>query len=129
MILDHYRATLAREPRDNLLRMHFMDMKRDPLAAIARIAGFLGLDDTPELLQAVHRATAFDSMRASAHRYVPGAGRGLWHDEQSFFRVAGTRRWRDILTPADLAAYDARMAATLSAEERRWLEAGSARQL
>lgn len=124
MILTHYRETLAREPRENLLRLHYMDMIRDPRAAVSRIAEFTGFDCAPPFLDAVTEATRFDSMRANAHRFVPGAGKGLWRNEKDFFHASGTRDWRDRLTADDLAAYDARVDAVLTPEERRWLEQG-----
>lgn len=125
MILTHYRETLAREPRENLLRLHYMDMLRDPRAAVSRIVDFAGFDCGAALLDAVTDGTRFESMRANAQRFVPSAGKGLWRDEQDFFHASGARDWRGQLKAADLAAYDARVNAVLTPEERRWIEKGS----
>jgi len=125
MILTHYRETLSKEPRSNLLRLHYADMLRDPLATVTRIADFCGFDFPKQTLDAVAKATDFENMRANAQKFVPGSGKGLWRNEAGFFKAAGHRRWQDKLTKADLAAYDDRMEETLSIEQRRWLEHGS----
>lgn len=129
MILGHYQATRARASHETLLQLHYLDMTRDLRGSVARIADFIGIKVTPDVLDTVTQATQFDTMRAKAECFVPGAGKGLWRDEQAFFHTAGARNWQDKLTSGDLAAYDARMDAALSPKDRRWLEYGSAGQL
>jgi aryl sulfotransferase len=42
-ILDHYRCTLAREPHENLIRLHYADMLRDLPGAVASLAAHVGI--------------------------------------------------------------------------------------
>ncbi|SNS14396.1 sulfotransferase domain-containing protein [Antarctobacter heliothermus] len=125
-ILTHYRETLAREPRENILRLHYADMTRDLPRTVARIAKHVGIDHPQALLDAIADAATFDSMKSNAHRFTPSAGQEFWRNDAEFFNTASSNKWEGKLSPEDLAAYDARMAAALSPEDRRWLEWGSA---
>ncbi len=124
-IVRHYRETLRREPRENLLRLHYSGMLADLDDAVARIAAHVGIDVPPELMAAVVTAATFESMKANAHRYAPSAGQDFWHRDDGFFDSATSKKWEGQLTDADLAAYDARISALLTPDERHWLEWGT----
>jgi aryl sulfotransferase len=123
-LLDHYRCTLAREPRENLIRLHYADMLRDLAGALAKVAAHVGIDHPPDLLAAIAKAATFESMKANASRFTPSAGQGFWKADTGFFDSATSRKWEGVLTGDDLAAYDATMGAALTTEERVWLEWG-----
>lgn len=125
MLLDHYRCTLAREPRENLIRMHYADMLCDLPGAMDRVAGHIGIAHPPEVMAALVKAATFDSMQANAHRFTPSAGQGFWKDDARFFDSASSNKWLGKLTADDLAAYDAQVDAVLSPQERAWLEWGN----
>ncbi len=124
-ILTHYRETLSREPRENLLRLHYADMTRDLHTAVSRIAGHVGISHPDRLMSEITEAATFDSMKANAHRFTPSAGQEFWRSDSDFFFSAQSNKWEGKLTGDDLAAYDKRMTDALSPEERRWLEWGS----
>jgi aryl sulfotransferase len=124
-IVEHFRATLSREPRENMLRLHYADMLHDLPDAVAKIAAHVGIEHPPALVARITDAARFDSMKANANRFTPSAGQDFWHDDKGFFDSAGTAKWAGKLSPAQLDAYDTRMAALLDPEERRWLEQGS----
>ncbi len=123
-IVNHYRCTLAREPRDNLLRLHYADMQRDLRGAVAQVAAHVGISHPPGVMAALVQAATFDSMKSNASRFAPYAGQAFWHNDAAFFESASSNKWEGKLTEADLAAYDARISSLLSPEERRWLEWG-----
>jgi len=127
MIVDHYRSALALEEEgaDNLLRLHYADMCRDPAAAIGRIADHIGITHPPALMARLVDAASFANMKANAVRFAPGAGVGFWHDDAGFFDAASSNKWEGVLSENDLAAYRARIAGMLWADEQRWLEQGS----
>ncbi|MDD9730132.1 sulfotransferase domain-containing protein [Mameliella sp. AT18] len=125
-ILDHFQCTRAREPRENLIRLHYADMLRDLPGAVAQIAGHVGIDHPPEVMAACVEAATFDNMKANADRFTPSAGQGFWTSDAGFFDSATSNKWEGRLTEGDLAAYDAVMTRALSPEDRRWLEWGSA---
>lgn len=127
MIVDHYRSALALEEEgaDNLLRLHYADMCRDPAAAIGRIADHIGITHPPALMARLVDAASFANMKANAVRFAPGAGVGFWHDDAGFFDAASSNKWEGVLSENDLAAYRARIAGMLRADEQRWLEQGT----
>jgi aryl sulfotransferase len=125
-VIDHYRCTLAREPRENLIRLHYADMLRDLPGAVAKVAAHVGIDHPPDLLAAIAEAATFDRMKANASRFAPSAGQGFWKADSGFFDSAASGKWEGLLTEEDLAAYDAAMDAALTPEERAWLEWGDA---
>ncbi len=124
-ILDHYRCTLAREPRENLIRLHYADMLRDLPGAVARVAAHVGISHPPELMAEIVQAATFASMKANAARFTPSAGQGMWKADAGFFDSASSNKWQGQLTADDLAAYDARIDAVLTRAERAWLEWGN----
>jgi len=123
-ILEHYLCTLAREPCENLIRLHYADMLRDLPGAVTSVAAHVGIALPPEAMAAVTKAATFASMKANAGRFTPLAGQGFWKADAGFFDSATSRKWEGVLTDDDLAAYDARMNAMLTAQERAWLEWG-----
>lgn len=125
-IVDHYRGTLARESRENLMRLHYADMLRDLTGAVEQIAAHVGVSHPPEVMAALVEAATFDSMKANAHRFAPSAGQGFWRKDDGFFDSAMSNKSEGKLTADDLAAYDARMSELLGPEQRAWLEWGSA---
>lgn len=125
-ILDHYRCTLAREPRENLIRLHYADMLRDLPGAVASLAAHVGIAPPAEVMTAITEAATFASMKTNAGRFTPSAGQGFWKADASFFDSATSNKWEGQLTTGDLAAYGAKVDAVLSPEERAWLEWGSA---
>jgi aryl sulfotransferase len=53
-------------------------------------------------------------------------GGALWDGGAGTFINRGTNgRWRDVLTPADIARYEATAERELGGESARWLAAGS----
>lgn len=127
-LLDHYRCTLAREPRENLIRLHYADMGRDLGGAVAKVAAHVGIDHPPPLMEAIAEAATFASMKANAARFTPSAGQGMWKANSGFFASASSNKWEGVLTEGDLAAYDAAISAVLTPAERAWLEWGDAGQ-
>ena len=64
------------------------------------------------------------------HSHVAGARRAArpqlrQHGAQSFLFKGTNGRWRDVLTPDDLARYQEQISNVLSEEAARWLEQGS----
>ena len=61
---DHILSWWTHRNDDNVLFVKFEDMKREPLAAIKRIATFLGYTNLPqEVLTTIAEKTSFDKMR------------------------------------------------------------------
>ena len=108
----------------NVLLIHFNDMKADLPSAIRRIAGFLGIEINPATFPQIVEHCTFDYMKAHAETVVPRGG-AMWQGGATTFINKGTNgRWRDTLSPAEIAAYEARGVKELGADCARWLAKG-----
>lgn len=103
--------------------VHFNDLTRDLEGEMRRVAAFLDIEVPDARWPDVVRRATFDDMKARADEVVPypeafdGGGSGFLH--------SGTNgRWRDVLTPDELARYDARVAEVLPSDAARWMAEG-----
>lgn len=126
VLVHHYRCAVQRDGLPNLLTLHYADMTRDLAGAMDSVANFLGITHPPEVMASLVRAATFDNMKANADRFVPAAGRDVWHTESAFFDSASSNKWEGKLSADDLAAYGARISQLLTPKERAWLEWGDA---
>lgn len=125
--LFHHVATFwARRPKPNLLFIHYADLKRDLEGEMRRIAGFLEIDVPSAMWPAVVEKCTFEAMKAR-----PAEIGTFWNFEngaQSFLFKGTNGRWRDVLRPDELAAYEERAAELLTPQARAWLEFGRGTQ-
>ncbi len=122
---DNVRSWWAIRDLPNLLLVHFADLKADPEGQIRRIADFLETPIYPERWPAILEHCSFEWMKQHADLSAPLGG-GLWQGGASTFINRGTNgRWRDVLTAADIARYEATAERELGAECARWLAAGA----
>ncbi|WP_224824523.1 sulfotransferase domain-containing protein [Cognatishimia sp. MH4019] len=124
-ILRHYQAAQAVAERPNVALFHYADMTRDLAGSFERVAALLDVSHSADLLEQLIETARFENMKANAARYAPGGGTGFMKSDTEFFHSGSSGKWREILTDAELAAYDAMMDAHLKPEERAWLEYGS----
>lgn len=69
---DHFTSSwYSLRDRPNVLFLRYEDMKTDPVAAVERIASFLGLDLTPQIRDKVVNKVSFQSMKAMNARFYP----------------------------------------------------------
>ena len=104
---------------------HYADMKRDLASVIASMAAACGIELSPAQLRAYAEAASFDTMKRSAEQFVPMAGKGIWKTERNFFAGGRSEQWRERLSGAELAAFDARIAELLPRDEAAWLLNGN----
>jgi aryl sulfotransferase len=123
-IIDHYRCTLKREPRENILRLHYRDMLGNLDHAVNKIAKHVDIVHPPELLAELVKAATFENMKSNAERFAPSAGQDFWKNDTGFFDSASSNKWEGQLTEADLEAYGALISELLTPPERNWLEWG-----
>ncbi len=126
-IVDHYRSARVLADRENILCLHYADMTCDLGAAVARIADHIGISHPAPVMDALVYAARFQNMKRNAERFAVSAREGFWRNDSDFFDSATSKKWVGLLSDADLAAYDARMADLLGEDEREWLEQGSVR--
>lgn len=109
----------------NVKLVHFNDLKRDPEGEIRAIADFLGCtipqDRWPQILE----HCSFAWMKAHAEMVSPLGGAIFEGGATKFINKGVNDRWRDLLTPEDVAAYERRALAELGPDCARWLASGA----
>jgi hypothetical protein len=113
-----------RRHQPNVHLIHYDDLWNDLDGEMRRIAAALGVEVTGLPWADLVDAATLDSMRARASDRAPEGGDGFWHDDRAFFRQGGRRGWADLLTPDELAAFDARTVELAGPEAAAWLLAG-----
>ena len=109
----------------NVHMFHYSDMKRDLRGAIAKMAAATGIEVTDAQLDEYTQAASFDSMKSKADQFAPESGTGMWKAETNFFANGTNAQWQDKLSAAELAAFDARLAELLPAEQATWMLNGN----
>lgn len=111
---------------DNLLFVHYNDLLADPLEQVERIAAFLDIEVPEAELPGLLKNLSLAAMRDEAARDRPQLAQ-IWTEGARTFFFKGTNgRWREVLTPEEVALYDAKAAEALTPECRAWLEGGQA---
>jgi len=124
-LLEHVASFWERRGEPNLLFVHYDDMTIDLEGEMRRVAAFLAIEiDEAKLPGMVERCT-FAGMKARPddigpfeRRFVGGA--------ESFLYKGTNGRWRDVMTDAELDAYQARVAEMLPPDAAVWLAGRSA---
>jgi aryl sulfotransferase len=110
--------------RPNVLLLHFNRLKADLPGEIRRIASFLGMRIDEGLFPRVVEHCSFDYMKANASALSPSFDRAF-HGGAGAFVYKGTNgRWRDVLLPEDIRAYERAATENLSADCVHWLAMG-----
>ncbi|MCP4316725.1 MAG: sulfotransferase domain-containing protein [Hyphomicrobiales bacterium] len=102
-LVHHYQSYAATPRPDNPLLLHYADMLADARGAIERIADHIGIDGSPELVDAILEASSFGQMKSKAASFAPFSNQGYWRDPQAFFDSAGTRKWVGKLSEATVS--------------------------
>ena len=108
----------------NIEFFHYNDLLERPEEEIRRLAAYLEIDVPEQHWPRILEAITFDSMKARGAEYAP-AGGSMWKGGADTFMNKGTNgRWREVLTEAELAQYDALCEKALTPDCRHWLEFG-----
>ena len=121
---ENIRSWWAIRDLPNVKIMHFNDMKKDLAGSIQQIADFLEIKlDALTLSKIVDHCT-FDYMKAHAELTAPLGG-AMWNGGAKTFINKGTNgRWREMLNPAEIAAYEAKAIQELGPACATWLAEG-----
>jgi aryl sulfotransferase len=108
----------------NVLLVHFANLKADMAGEIRRIADFLVIQIDEAAWPNIVEHCGFAYMKRNADKAM-GAGAALFNTGAKNFINKGTNeRWRDVLTPAEIAWADEFAAANLTPDCARWLATG-----
>lgn len=105
----------------NVLMVHYADLLADLDTQMRRIARFTDIDVADNAWPDLVAAARFDAMKADAIEHETYLGLIFEGGASRFFNKGTNGRWRDVLTPDDLALYES-AAAQLDPELRAWLE-------
>jgi aryl sulfotransferase len=108
----------------NLLLVHFNDLKADLPGQMRRIADFLGIEIEEDRWGQMVEHCGLDYMRnaaAAETTFVTGA---FVEGAKTFFNRGTNGRWKEMLSAADLEAYEQIVKASLSPECARWMATG-----
>lgn len=123
-IWDNVHSWWAIRDLPNVKLVHFNDLKRDLDGEMRGIAKFLGAPIDESKWKSIVEHCTFDYMKTHAAQSAPLGG-ALWEGGATTFINKGTNgRWRDLLTPADNAAYESRALKELGPDCARWLMTG-----
>lgn len=112
----------------NVRLVHFNDLKRDLDGEMRKLAEFLECDVAEDRWPAMVEHCGFDWMKAHAENVSPLGGAIFEGGAQCFIHKGTNGRWRDRLTPEDIAAYERRALAELGPDCARWLADGQGAQ-
>ncbi|MDH5233264.1 MAG: sulfotransferase domain-containing protein, partial [Gammaproteobacteria bacterium] len=108
----------------NLLMLHFGALKEDMPSEIRRIAQFLDITIDENKWDLILEYCSFEYMKAHAGQVAPLGG-SLWEGgAKTFINKGNNGRWRDTLSDADSARYDALALEKLGPECAYWLATG-----
>ena len=123
-VLHHLDTGWRRRREPNVALVHYADFKADLAGELLRLAQVLGIPCSPERARELAAEASLARMRERGPDVAPNASRGIWKDVRGFFRTGGTGEWRERLSAADLAAYDARVAQLVGPDLAAWAHGG-----
>ena len=108
----------------NVHFIHFAQLKADMPGEMRKLAGFLGIPIDERRWPRILEYCSFDWMKRNATKSVPLGG-AFWDAGAEVFIHKGVNgRWKDTLTPDEVAEYEARAVRELGPECARWLAMG-----
>lgn len=121
---ENVRTWWAAKDRPNVKLVHFAALKTDLRGEMRAIADFLGCEISQDRWPDVIKHCSFDYMKDTAENVAPLGGAVFDGGARTFMNKGVNGRWRDVLTPEDSAAYEARAVAELGPECALWLATG-----
>jgi aryl sulfotransferase len=121
---EHVRSWWEIRDLPNVMLLHFSNLKRDMPTEIRRVAAFLEIDIEEATWQTILEHCSFAYMKAHADQSIPFRGDIFKEGGESFMHKGVNGRWRDILSAADVAAYEQTAREKLGGECARWLSTG-----
>ncbi len=109
----------------NVMLVHFESLRRDMPGEMRRLAAFLEIPIDESRWDQILEYCSFDWMKKNATKSVPLGGAFWDAGAQVFINKGVNGRWRDTLSPAESAEYEARSVTELGRECAHWLATGT----
>ena len=123
-VLHHLDTGWQHRREANIALFHYADLTADLVGELLRLAGVLGIPCSPERARDLATEASLARMRERAVEIAPSGSLGIWKDVGAFFRSGGSGEWRDRVSAADLAAYEARVAGLVEPDLAAWVHGG-----
>jgi hypothetical protein len=123
-VLHHLDTGWQRRHEPNVALFHYADLQADLAGELLRLARVLGIPCSPERARQLASEASLARMRERGADVAPSASLGIWKDVRAFFRSAGSGEWRERVSAADLAAYEARVAQLVDPDLAAWAHGG-----
>ena len=123
-VLHHLDTAWQHRHDPNVALFHYADFTADLAGELRRLAGVLGIPCPAERARELAAEASLARMRERSADDAPNARRGTWKDVRAFFRSGGTGEWRERLSAADLATYEARVAQLVGPNLAAWAHGG-----
>lgn len=120
--LHHTRTWWEYRELENILFVHFNDLRSNLMGEIRRIAAFLRIPITDEELVRVAKGVSLEAMRQEAEQTDAGLVKSFHGGASTFFFQGTNGRWKNVLTAAELEMYERTMHHVLPSDARVWLE-------
>ena len=118
----HVRSWWPLRHRENVYLLNYQNLTDDLDGRMAELAAWLGIElDEATMARAVRHA-GFSHMKAQADAMFPEMP--MVGGAQSFINRGSNGRWRDVLSAAEVAEYEARAIEELGPDCARWLATG-----
>jgi len=124
LYFDLERSYWAARKTPNLLMVHYNDLKSDLGGEMRRIAAFLGMEVPQSVWAALIEAADFEFMRKNGATLLPRAATSWDKGHERFINQGTNERWRAVLSDAQIARYETRVASECSSSLAAWLEGG-----
>jgi aryl sulfotransferase len=119
-VMAHLSDAWTRRAEPNLLLVHYADLSADLEHEMRRIADRLGIEVPESRWAELVMAAGFAEMKAKAETTTPDP-LGLLRSRDAFCRRGGSGAAAEVLSTAELAAYEARVEALVPKDLADWL--------
>jgi aryl sulfotransferase len=105
----------------NVYMLHFNELKADMPGEIRKLAAYLDIPINEDKWDDILHHCSFDYMKANATKSVPMGGIFWEGGAETFIHKGINGRWKDLLSDAEIACYEARAVEELGEECATWL--------
>lgn len=120
----HLNDAWVRRDQPNIVLVHYRDLLDDLSEQMANLAAVLEIDIDRAEIERLSEAATFTEMKRRSELLAPDPKRIL-RNRSAFFRQGQVGAARRLLSPADLAVYDLRVASLAAPGLADWLHRGS----
>lgn len=123
--LNHLSTFFEARTLENVVLLHFADLKTDLKGEMRRLAVRLGIEVADDRWRELVHAASFEEMRRRAKDVGPNQTESIWLERERFFNRGTNDQWREVLTEDDLRRYEARVTQLANPELSTWVHQGA----